>query len=161
MPKLNDPKSALVFAVHPFFGSAKTETEESKTWPGFFGDLAKPYPLLVTAWNTSNGACESYYPDLATNLLKYLSDKQIGIIGVDFDVLTTIVSDFEGTPNYFDSNWICAGAGKTTTGEGPGRLLCQEYRAAKGDSTERCGHPPPTRTPTPRCVAGTRCPQPV
>jgi hypothetical protein len=95
--------------------------------------------VCVTAWNTSNGACELYYPDLAKTLLQYLNDKQIGLVGIDFDVLGTIVSDFNGTPNYFDSSWSCTGVGKTTTGEGPGQLLCQEYRAAKGDVTNLCG----------------------
>jgi endoglucanase len=143
MPPLSDPMSSLVFAAHPFFGSAATADADSTTWPTFFGDTSATVPVFVTAWNTNNGSCEAYYPSLSKTLLKYLSDKQIGLVAVDFDVLTTIVSDFNGTPNYFDSGWSCTGAGKTTTGEGPGQLVCQEYRAAKGEAIDRCGavHP--------------------
>jgi thiol-disulfide isomerase/thioredoxin len=142
MPQLNDPMSSLVFAAHPFFGSAATPDEDSSTWPTNFGDLSKNVPVFVTAWNTSNGKCELYYPDLAKTLLKYLNDNQIGLVAIDFDVLGTIVSDFNGTPNYFDSGWSCPPdppGGTTTTGEGPGQLVCQEYRAAKGDLTDPCG----------------------
>jgi Cellulase (glycosyl hydrolase family 5) len=160
MPSLADPRSALVYAVHPFFGSHPTADDVSKHWDTYFGVPSKTYPVLVTAWNTSNGACELYYPTLAQSLLQYLSSKQIGIIGVDFDVLSTIVSDFNGTPNYFDIAWKCAGKGKTTTGQGPGRLLCQEFRSVKGDSMDRCGGTHPIPTPTPKCAPGTPCPRP-
>jgi hypothetical protein len=135
--------SSLVYAVHPFFRSAATPDVDSSSWPTFFGSFVGHIPVFVTAWNTNNGDCQLYYPGLSKTLLKYLGDNQIGIVAVDFDVLTTIVSDFSGTPNYFDSGWSCTGAGKTTTGEGPGQLLCQEYRTVKGDPIDRCGpvHP--------------------
>jgi len=143
MPQLTDPMSALVFAAHPFFGSAAAPDSDSNNWPTFFGNAAATVPVLVTAWNTNNGSCELYYPSLSKTLLSYLSGKQIGLVAVDFDVLTTIVSDFNGTPNYFDGGWTCGGGGKTPTGEGPGQLVCQEFRAAKNESTDRCGPPHP------------------
>ena len=119
MPSLADPRSALVYAVHPFFGSHPTADDVSKHWDTYFGVPSKTYPVLVTAWNTSNGACELYYPTLAQSLLQYLSSKQIGIIGVNFDVLFDDRKRFQWHSNYFDIAWKCAGKGKTTNGTRP------------------------------------------
>lgn len=121
-PLLNDPRQKLAYGVHSYLTPDNRRPDQ---WERNFGDLAAREAVIATEWSAAtddpNGWCRAY-PDqpvryLPGQLLRFLGEHGIGVVGWAFDLPGTIVTDFHGTPNEYPA----IGCGEK--GGGPGRLL--------------------------------------
>lgn len=109
---IEDPLGQLVFGVHPYFTAVGTTREQ---WDSQFGDFAADHPLIVTEWNQNTIQlgenpkgrkvwCESAPMDTPLRMFHYFEEKGIlGAIGWAFDLTSTIVKDYQGTPRSLKS----------------------------------------------------------
>jgi hypothetical protein len=102
---LTDPLNKVVYGFHPYFQAVGTNPLE---WDDSFGTFAKTHPLIATEWHQmtdikvmSTGWCATSL-DAPRILLKYLSEKSIGLVGFSFDRPSTIVTDYNGTPRSYE-----------------------------------------------------------
>jgi hypothetical protein len=93
LPPLADPAGQLVYGIHPY-----VYTQGPAWWDLQFGSLTAIAPVLATEWNYLAGDCGRAPERLAPDLLGYLRDHGIGVLGHAFDALRTTVADWSWTP---------------------------------------------------------------
>lgn len=119
-----DPLNNLAYGFH----SPKLEIGRAG-WQQTFGYLADSVPLIMTEWAASAKAprCASNYPVQATDLLRYLNEKKVGVNAFSFDLPGTLLEDEKYTlTNY--QKFRCSEPGVKGFG-GPGELLRRYYSA--------------------------------
>jgi hypothetical protein len=116
IPRLHDPTGQLGYAIHPYLAGRLLQPSR---WDTLFGNAADEVPVVATEWNATSSAatCHDQWPQLAPELVSYLLNKHIGIVGWAFDIPGTLVTDFSWQPTTFD-NFTCGVAGA-----GAGSLL--------------------------------------
>jgi hypothetical protein len=104
---IEDPLEQLAFGLHAYFHAVGTERSE---WDSHYGDFAADHPLIVTEWNQSSTQigenrtgreiwCEKTPMNRPLEMFHYFDEKGIdGAIGWAFDLPSTIVKDYRGTP---------------------------------------------------------------
>ncbi len=129
VPVVDDPLSLYAYATHPYlqpgFGTPQS-------WEQNFGYLANENRLVIAdEWSAPtalNGApehwCKSLSLGVPADLLAFLGQKNIGVVGWSFDIPGTIVTDFNGTPTSY-TGMVCG-----SVNGGPGELLQQHFAAA-------------------------------
>lgn len=116
---IEDPLGQLAFGIHTYFNMVGTTRSE---WDSRFGDFAADHPLIVTEWNQNtaeNGDnvrgleywCEKAPLDTPMRMFHYFNEKGIdGAVGWAFDLPSTIVKDYRGTPRTL-SGFACGEKG--------------------------------------------------
>jgi endoglucanase len=114
-PLLNDPTGQTAYAVHPYLWKFYTAPA---SWDLHFGNFARSRVVIATEWNAlaKNSNCTPDLPTIASDLLAYLRQHRIGIVGFAFDLKGTLIKDF-WTPTDYD-NFACGSPDK-----GAGQLL--------------------------------------
>ena len=130
---VEDPLNRLCFAVHPYFQQGGDTREK---WDAGFGDISKNHVVLVNEWFCNSKApfsVKTYdLPRICDEFLAYLREKQLPLWAFGFDIPSTIVRDFRGTPNdwsRFGPNQVKlgrAGAGCGTQIREHFRMLAEE-----------------------------------
>ena len=121
---LNDSNGELMYAVHPYFMS----TGQS-WWDQQYGFLTDTTPVIATEWNFSS--CTESNISLASQLLPYLEEHDIGLMAHAFDVANnTVTGDWTWTPT------------ECGTSQGGSGRLTKDYFATQSDG------PPPLGAPT-------------
>lgn len=123
VPTINDPLNRYAFSVHPYLHG---ENASPENWAENFGFLVDAHlPVIAGEWSAptkNRWLCKDESSlKLPNELLRYLRDKKIGIVGWSFDLPGTIVTDFMGTPTTFDGKQCGNLDG------GPGVLLQQLF----------------------------------
>jgi hypothetical protein len=102
-----DPLNQLAFGIHTYFAKVGTTREK---WDMHFGNFAATHPLIVTEWSQTTAKvggkrrgrkewCESASMDTPLRMFHYFRQKGIdGVVGWAFDLPSTIVQDYKGTP---------------------------------------------------------------
>ena len=116
-PALNDPLGQLAYAVHPYFGS---EDNSPAGWDQRFGRFAATHAVIATEWGHAARHCERGGADTAEQLLGYLAERRIGVIGYGADEAHSRLLRWDGDKPVWSSykNRPCNGAAA-----GPGELL--------------------------------------
>lgn len=116
-PPLKDPLGQLAYAVHPYFGS---EDNSPAGWDQRFGRFVASHPVIVTEWGHAARHCERGNADTAEQLLSYLAQRRIGVIGYGADEIHSRLVRWQGDKPVWSSykNRPCHGAAA-----GPGELL--------------------------------------
>ncbi len=91
-PELNDPLSQIIYAEHPYYSSRLRARQD---WDQMFGNFAEHHPVIVTEWNAvSTRDCSAGTPQFATELLAYLHDHHLGLVGWALDLPGTLIRDY-------------------------------------------------------------------
>jgi Cellulase (glycosyl hydrolase family 5) len=117
MPLPSDPQGNLAYGVHsPYLGGG------ADRWDEDFGFLSGQVPVIVTEWAAASNHrhCEPNYPREAPEFLRYLKSHDIGINAFAFDLVGTLIRDWNYTPTSY-SLFQCGKEG------GPGQLLQSYY----------------------------------
>jgi hypothetical protein len=114
-PPLNDPTGQIAYAVHPYFWKGYITPQ---SWDLHFGDFAQSHVVIATEWNAiaNRPTCRPDTPSIAAQLLAYLKQHRIGIVGFAFDLRGTLIKEF-WTPTDYE-NFACG-----TPNQGAGQLL--------------------------------------
>jgi len=125
-PTLNDPQHQLAFGTHPYFGPVNgTPDNNPAAWDANFGNYARTHPVLATEWDENSfgpPSCNAQIPGQATTLVNtYLPNHHIGLVGFAFDVINTLIKDWNYTLTTYNG-FTC---GKP--GFGPGQLIHNEF----------------------------------
>lgn len=89
----NDPLHRLAFGIHPYLFNGFTNPA---VWERQFGRRAEQVATLVTEWNgTATAGCVPDLPRMAAELLQYLRQKRIGVVGWAMDFPGTLFADRE------------------------------------------------------------------
>jgi hypothetical protein len=101
LPPLYDPLGQIAYAVHPYLTGA---LRDPASWEPAFAAMARQFPVVATEWNVHSRApfCEAEWPITAPQLLDFLQARDIGIFGWAFDVLNSLVLDWNHTPTSLD-----------------------------------------------------------
>jgi len=91
---INDPINKVIYSIHPFF---RESVQNEKLWDKKIGDFASKHPFVITAWNarTKRDWCEVSGIDTVENFLRYLNQRDIGLIGYAFDTPYTITRNYK------------------------------------------------------------------
>lgn len=119
-PALHDSANQLAYGIHPYFWKAYNTT---RAWDHYFGDFAQNHVVISTEWNALSrtvAVCRDDYPQIAANLLNYLKQRHIGMVGFAFDLPVTLIKDFWSYTTY--DNFQCGAPDK-----GAGELLRRYY----------------------------------
>jgi endoglucanase len=122
-PQLHDPAGQLAFGIHPYFWKGYIA---QPAWDHYFGDFAQSHVVISTEWNAlskKEAICRPDYPQIAANLLNYLKQRRIGMVGFAFDLPVTLIKDFWSYTNY--DNFECGAPDK-----GAGEMLMHYYHGA-------------------------------
>jgi endoglucanase len=126
-PKLDDPLSQIVYAVHPYFAPQRLPDSEA-AWFNMFGRFAQHHPVLASEWSTfsSGPKCNDDTPHFAASMLAYLQQQHIGLVvwGIDFPGR---LFKQDGTLTSFDG-FQCG----PDTEFGPGELISKEFKGRSG-----------------------------
>ena len=97
--RLNDSK--LIFAYHPFLGDGVRTGDGDANWSRLFGAAAKTRPVILTAWDANpvpkdggNTWCRDFGPSVASDFIRYVKRREIGLAGFAFDVRYSMTKDF-------------------------------------------------------------------
>jgi len=136
-PTLADPLNQVAYADHPYPHSAADQTTTG--WDAKFGAFAAVTnaPVIVTEWsdeNEPNGVfayCDSNTPQAALSFLNYVQSRNIGLIGLGYDLPNQpavprdgrIMLDFNGTPSTFANGASC-----DVADFGPGTVVQSFFR---------------------------------
>jgi hypothetical protein len=92
-PRLSDPLSQIVYAEHPYY-SSRLLTRQA--WDQMFGNFSESHPVMVTEWNAvSMRDCNTGTPKFAADLLAYLREHQIGLVGWALDLPGTLITNYK------------------------------------------------------------------
>lgn len=128
-PQLRDPLSKVVYGIHPY--PVKGNATRSD-WDRNFGNFADHHPVLATEWNAlPRIGCSAVMPDVARDLLNYLRQKHIGVVGWAFDYPGTL---FEGETT-IETNYQGFSCGPS--GKGGGGKLLRQFFGAQGKTDAR------------------------
>lgn len=107
VPLLHDPLGQLAYAVHPHLNSV---LRDPANWAPVFGDFARLFPVVATEWtvNSRSTFCMPEWGPGAAPLVEFLRQRDIGLFVWAFDVLHTVVLDFQHTPSSLDG-FACGG----------------------------------------------------
>jgi len=91
-PKLSDPLAKIVFAVHPYYNRA---LHTRAAWDSAFGNFSDSHPVMITEWNAVSflSNCHSDISIYATEMLKYIEAKKLGLVAWAFDYPGAIFDD--------------------------------------------------------------------
>ena len=122
VPLLDDPLRQVAYGLHPYLSSTSRYPE---SWEGNFGYLTQTAPVIATEWNinSSSGVCHSEWPTTGPQLVNFLDDHNIGVLGWAFDYPRTMIKDWSYTPTDLDG-FSCG-----TSGDGAGQLLRDHYQS--------------------------------
>ncbi|WP_374567649.1 cellulase family glycosylhydrolase [Ideonella sp.] len=142
-PALNDPLGQLAYAVHPYFGA---EDNSPAGWDQRFGRFAASHPVIATEWGHAARHCDRGAADTVEQLLGYLADRRIGVIGYGADEVHSRLLRWDGDKPVWSSykNRPCDGGAA-----GPGELMralfdrqAREAAAAHAVAPAACERPP-------------------
>jgi hypothetical protein len=92
-PRLNDPLSQVAYAEHPYMSPRLRNRQD---WESMFGRFASNHPVMVTEWNaTGRKNCIPSVPQWAADMLAYLHEHQIGLVGWAFDLPGTLSANYD------------------------------------------------------------------
>jgi hypothetical protein len=122
VPLLDDPLEQLAYGLHPYLSSTSRYPE---SWEGNFGYLTQTAPVIATEWNinSSSGVCHPEWPTTGPQLVNFLDDHNIGVLGWAFDYPKTMIKDWSYTPTDL-VGFTCG-----TSGDGAGELLEGHYQS--------------------------------
>lgn len=122
-PMLSDPLNQVAYGVHPYLHSYSS-TEP--VWQADFGFLARTHVVIATEWWTPLIMfCTPQIPQIAQNMITYLKQTNIGLVGYAFDIPGTIVKDYTYAPKTF-AGFTCPNGGQSPYGVGG--LIQLSYR---------------------------------
>ena len=92
-PRLNDPLGQIAYAEHPYISPRLRNRQD---WDRMFGNFASNHPVMVTEWNaTGRKNCTEAMPQWAADMVAYVRDRQIGLVGWAFDLPGTLIANFD------------------------------------------------------------------
>lgn len=120
-PPLSDPAGQLAYGTHPYFGPVNGQPDDNPAaWQRNFGFLAATRPVIATEWD-ENGygppSCMPAIPSQASQLVRFLRARRIGLTGFAFDVIGTLIRDWDYTPTSY-AGFTCG-----QPSYGPGQLI--------------------------------------
>jgi len=121
-PKLDDPLSEVVYAIHPYFAPKRLADEAA--WFDMFGRFAIRHAVLASEWSAlSFGSnCNDNTPNFAAGMLNYLKQQKIGVVGWAFDFPRTLLTENGTLTNY--NGFHCG----PKSDFGPGELIAQYFK---------------------------------
>ncbi len=120
-PGLDDPLRQLAYGIHPYLTHP---IKNPASWDRTFGDWAKKYPVVCTEWGANSGSpfAQPEWPALSSKLLEYLKAHDIGQIAWSFDIIGTLIRDWDWTPTSFEGYVV------GVKGCGPGELVKRHFQ---------------------------------
>lgn len=117
MPMLKDTAGGrgIIYAAHPYYFYAP---HPAATWAQRYGYLTSSVPVIVTEWSYPASGCGTGAETESPAFLKYLQSRHITVLAHAFDVIGTIVADW---------NWNPTQCG--TAAGGPGRTIKTYFRS--------------------------------
>lgn len=110
VPALKDTSRGrgIVYAVHPYqFGGP----DPLATWEQRYGYLTSSVPVIVTEWNYPADGCGTEEETEAPVFLRYLGSRHITVLAQAFDIIGTVVADWNWDPTQCGT--AVGGAGQT------------------------------------------------
>ena len=100
-PLVHDPLGQVAYGVHPYLTAI---LRDPANWEPSFGFLANQFPVVATEWiaNSKVVFCHPEWTTTAPLLLDYLQAHGIGILAWAFDVLDSLILDWQHTPTSLD-----------------------------------------------------------
>ena len=97
VPLLHDPLGQVAYGVHPYLTHTLREPAD---WEPGFGFLAGQYPVVATEWiaNSKVRFCHPEWGSTSPQLLQFLQQRDIGILGWALDVIGSLIADWRYTP---------------------------------------------------------------
>lgn len=129
-----DPLHNLAFGLHspPLTGikldftpfGDKAIAVNPSYWDQEFGFLTRTAPVITTEWVATSTFkyCVPNEGAAAGELLRYFAQHGIGVDPWAFDLVNTLIKDWDYTPTSYDRNVSCG-----TSGNGPGLLVHTYY----------------------------------
>jgi len=113
LPRIDDPRHRVVYAVHPYFDGKNKE----RLWDSEFGDVSRRLPVFADEWSAPSDSklglgkpgtprcCLQTYQE-SVDFLNYIRDHRIPLAGGAFDVVGWMVRDVPGWgPSNYDNYW--------------------------------------------------------
>ncbi|HET9769917.1 MAG TPA: cellulase family glycosylhydrolase, partial [Acidimicrobiia bacterium] len=124
IPLLHDPLGQVAYGVHPYLTHSLREPQD---WGPGFGFLSTQYPVVATEWTAVSRVrfCKPEWETTAPLMVDYLQRRGIGMLAWAFDVLDTLILDWQHyTPTSLEG-FQCGdpfehGAGELIKNELPG-----------------------------------------
>lgn len=137
IPLLSDqlPQAQVGYSVHPYYFhnfATATLAQDRSGWESRFGFMAERHVLLATEWNTRLTSCTAGGDARAPDLLAYLREKNIGLLGQAFDIPDTMVRNITDWPPT-----TLAGYGCNRIGPDAGQLVQDHFRELAGIDVDR------------------------
>ena len=97
VPLLHDPLGQVAYGVHPYLTHSLRRPED---WEPGFGFLARQYPVIATEWiaNSKVRFCKPEWGTTSAQLMWFLQQRDIGVMGWALDVQDSLISDSRYTP---------------------------------------------------------------
>lgn len=97
VPLLHDPLGQVAYGVHPYLTHTLREPDD---WQPGFGFLASQFPVVATEWvaNSKVRFCKPEWETTSPQLLQFLQERDIGILGWALDVVNSLIADWRYTP---------------------------------------------------------------
>jgi hypothetical protein len=101
IPLVHDPLGQVAYGVHPYLTHTLRDPSD---WEPGFGFLANQFPVVATEWiaNSKVVFCHPEWETTAPALLDFLQAHDIGILAWAFDVLDSLILDWNHTPTTLD-----------------------------------------------------------
>lgn len=137
IPLLSDPlqPAQVGYSVHPYYFhnfATATLTQDRNGWESRFGFMTRRAVLLATEWNTTSTNCTAGGDARAPDLLRYLHEKNIGLLGHAFDVPNTMVRNRDTWPPTTLDGYGCK-----VVGPDAGQLVQDHFRELAGIDVDR------------------------
>ena len=97
IPLLHDPLGQVAYGVHPYLTHTLREPDD---WQPGFGFLASQYPVVATEWvaNSKVRFCKPEWETTSPQLMTFLQERNIGVMGWALDVINSLIADWRFTP---------------------------------------------------------------
>jgi len=97
IPLLHDPLGQVAYGVHPYLTHTLREPDD---WQPGFGFLASQYPVVATEWiaNSKVRFCKPEWATTSPQLMTFLQQRNIGVMGWALDVINSLIADWRFTP---------------------------------------------------------------
>lgn len=134
VPLLHDPLGQVAYGVHPYLTHTLRDPDD---WEPGFGFLATQFPVVATEWSAVPGVpfCKPEWETTSPLLIDFLQARDIGMLAWAFDVLDTLIDDWQHTPTTLDG-FRCG----EEFDHGPGSLIKAEIPEWRPEPAP-CGAP--------------------
>lgn len=128
---IRDPLKQTAYGIHP---RLRAYLNSPKEWDERFGNFAESHAVIATEWGHGGITCRTANGELAGQFLKYLEEKNIGLIGWGMENKNSKLPQMLGNGQYKTSTF--RGVDCRDRDAGPGEDMRALFQRKKNTSSE-------------------------